>query len=273
LRNSSYSLQNDRNERSHPRSSGRFTYLGHASTLIELDGVTILTDPLLRQRTAHLRRTSVIDQSAALLTPDVVLISHMHWDHLDLPSLRMISPDTLVIGPVGSGTVLRRAGLTNVVELGEGAYQVAGDVAIQATPANHDGSRPPFGPDGEAIGFVITGSQTVYFAGDTDLFDGMSSLVSNLDVALLPVWGWGPTLGPGHLNPSRAGEALTRLRPDIAIPIHWGTLCPIGMKWMRPRFLTSPPQEFFQIANNVAPEVDVRIVSPGNHLRFGPDVI
>jgi L-ascorbate metabolism protein UlaG (beta-lactamase superfamily) len=244
----------------------RVTFLGHATTFIEIDGIRILTDPLLRQRTAHLRRTVRIRNSRLFDSPDVVLISHMHLDHLDLPSLRRLPAGVRVFGPEGSGVVLRRAGLINVVELRVGESRSVGDVVIEATPANHDGGRPPFGPTGEAIGFLIHGSSSVYFAGDTDLFDEMSSISPNLDLALIPVWGWGPSLGEGHLDPQRAATALTRLKPGVAMPIHWGTLCPIGLQWTRPRFLTEPPGEFARAANRAAPDVDVRIIKPGNYL-------
>jgi L-ascorbate metabolism protein UlaG (beta-lactamase superfamily) len=251
----------------HPRdASMRVTYLGHATTLIEVDGVRILTDPLLRQRTAHLRRAMRMRRSCNSRVPDIVLISHMHWDHLDLPSLRTLPPGVRVYGPQGSLPVLRRAGLMNVIELQVGESHSIGRIVIEATPANHDGGRPPFGPEGEAIGFLIHGSSSIYFAGDTDLFDEMSTLIPNLDVALLPVWGWGPTLGDGHLDPSRAATALTRLKPSVAVPIHWGTLCPIGLNWTRPEFLTRPPEEFLQAAYRDAPEVDVHIVEPGGRL-------
>jgi L-ascorbate metabolism protein UlaG (beta-lactamase superfamily) len=91
----------------------------------------------------------------------------------------------------------------------------------------------------------------------------MASLAENLDTALLPVWGWGPTLGSGHLDPRRAAEALRLLRPRRAIPIHWGTFRPIGMGWSRMRFLTHPPQAFARHAAEMAPEVEVRVVAPG----------
>ena len=73
---------------------------------------------------------------------------------------------------------------------------------------------------------MVAGTASVFFAGDTDLFDEMSGLVPKLDLALLPIWGWGPTIGPGHLDPGRAAEALTLLAPRLAVPIHWGTLRP-----------------------------------------------
>ena len=76
-----------------------------------------------------------------------------------------------------------------------------GDLSILATHAEHHGKHPPFGPTADCLGYLIRGSHTVYFAGDTDLFSDMANLANDLDVALLPVWGWGFNLGPGHMNP------------------------------------------------------------------------
>ena len=74
-----------------------------------------------------------------------------------------------------------------------------------------------------------SGSKSIYFAGDTDLFDGMSEL-GPVDVGLIPIWGWGPGLGGGgHLDPARAAEAVARIEPGLVIPIHWGTYFPIHL--------------------------------------------
>ena len=88
-----------------------------------------------------------------------------------------------------------------------------------------DGARAPRPrPQAQAMGHVLeAGGTRVYASGDTDLFDGMGAL-GPLDVALLPVWGWGPTLGPGHLDPARAAVAVERLRPRVVVPVHWGSL-------------------------------------------------
>jgi L-ascorbate metabolism protein UlaG (beta-lactamase superfamily) len=96
----------------------------------------------------------------------------------------------------------------------------------------------------------------------------MSDIHRALDVALLPVWGWGPTLGVGHMNPRRAAESLTMLRPRAAIPIHWGSFAPFGMRWFRPRFLSHPPFDFANHASDLAPDVRVHVVQPGNLFRF-----
>ena len=244
------------------------TYVGHATCLIEMNGVRVLTDPILRNRVGHIRRqTSAVDPAHAH-DLDAVLISHMHLDHLDRPSLRRIHRETRLIVPAGSGPILAREGFRNVEEVAPGYTTNIGDVSVTATFATHDGTRFPFGPEGETMGFVLHGERSVYFAGDTDLFPEMSDIHEALDVALLPVWGWGPTLGDGHLNPRRAAESLTMLRPRFAVPIHWGTFAPLGLGWMRPRFLTLPPRDFAGHASDLAPDVRVRVVNPGDLVRF-----
>ncbi len=88
-----------------------------------------------------------------------------------------------------------------------------------------------------------------------------------LDVALLPVWGWGTTIGPGHLDPRAAAETLPLLRPRVAVPIHWGTYFPVHLGRSGHRLLEDPPHEFARHANEVAPEVEVRILRPGERLE------
>jgi L-ascorbate metabolism protein UlaG (beta-lactamase superfamily) len=245
----------------------RVTYLGHATTLVELDGVRLLTDPLLCRRVAHLGRLWPLPEPALWREPDAVLISHLHLDHLDLPSLRRIGPVPVML-PAGAGRLLR-GWPAPVVELSPGDEASVGGVVVRATPAAHDGRRPPFGPRSPALGFVVRGSQSVYFAGDTDLFPGMSQLAP-LDAALLPVAGFAPRLGPGHMDARRAAEALRLLRPRLAVPIHWGTLCPIGMGWRRWAYLVEPPHAFARHAAELAPDVLVRVLQPAEAVELPP---
>ncbi|MCX6046306.1 MAG: MBL fold metallo-hydrolase [Chloroflexi bacterium] len=158
---------------------------------------------------------------------------------------------------------MRRQGFTHVTELVAGEQLTIGALVITATPAQHSGGRGWFGPRVESLGFLLRGQQTIYFAGDTDLFPEMQALSTALDIALLPVWGWGPTLGAGHMDPYRAAQALTLLKPHWAIPIHWGTLYPMGMRYLRPRLLQAPPYLFAYHAHILAPTVQIRIVEPG----------
>jgi L-ascorbate metabolism protein UlaG (beta-lactamase superfamily) len=110
----------------------------------------------------------------------------------------------------------------------------------------------------------VVGSNRVYFAGDTDVFPEMEGLVDDLDLALLPIWGWGPSLGPGHLDPGRAAEAARLLAPRLVVPIHWGTYSPLthGL-WRSPAFLHSPPTLFAAELAKRAPGVELRVLQPG----------
>jgi L-ascorbate metabolism protein UlaG (beta-lactamase superfamily) len=238
------------------------TYVGHATTLIDLDGVSLLTDPILRNRVLHLqRRNSVAPDD--LGDVDAVLISHLHWDHLDMPSLSLLEHTVRLMVPAGSGDLFFREGFINIVELDVGDVAHVNGVTVEAVHAEHDGSRLFSGATAPSLGFLVRGTRSVYFAGDTDLFSEMNALAGRIDVALLPVWGWGPTLGTGHMNPYRAALALRMLKPRHAVPIHWGTLHPIGLQLLRPAFLNEPPRTFARFARQLAPEVQVEIIEPG----------
>jgi L-ascorbate metabolism protein UlaG (beta-lactamase superfamily) len=250
--------------------SPRLTYIGHATILLEMGGVRLLTDPILRNRVSFLRRNGLPVDAAACRDIDAVLISHLHYDHLDLPSLRMLGHDTRLIVPHGSAKFFHRHGFRHIEDIHVGDTSTVGELTIRATHARHSHYRHPFGLKSGCLGFVIQGDYKVYFPGDTDLFPEMFHLRDGLDVALLPVWGWGPTLGPGHMDPLQAAKALALLQPRLAIPIHWGTLYPTGLARLNPRsFLTGPPHAFARFAAHLAPEVKTEIVEPGGTISLG----
>jgi len=244
-----------------PGAAARVTWLGHSSVLIEQDGVRVLTDPVLRRRLAHLRRPSAVDP-AAVADTDVILISHVHHDHLDMPSLAQVGRATPIVVPRGGAGGLRRRGFGHVVEATPGdVIEIAGMRAV-ATPAEHDARRLPGGRRVPALGYVVEGRSRIYFAGDTDIFPGMAAVGGDLDLALLPIAGWGPRLPPGHLDPERAVQALQLLRPRAAVPIHWGTYRPLHL---RPP-ATDPAAEFARIAAAQAPDVRVHVLAVGASL-------
>ena len=195
---------------------------------------------------------------------DAVLLSHLHYDHLDLPSLKLLPGDVRVLAPAGAGALLR-PGVAHVEELMPGDATEVGGVRLEATPAEHDDRRRPLGARATPLGFVVRGRPSVYFAGDTDMFPGMADLAP-VDVALLPVAGWGPTLGPGHMDAEQAAQAAALLRPAVAVPIHWGTLHPRGRR--RGAWFHAPPHEFAARVAELAPDVDVRILEPGAALEL-----
>ena len=239
------------------------TYLGHATTVIEIDGARVLTDPVLRWRAAHLLRTGPAPKPGDV---DAVLVSHGHYDHLDLASLERLPRDVPVILARGLGRLVEARGFGNVVEVEAGDEVPVGDVVVRATHADHPGRAAP-GRTALTVGFAVLGSHRVFFAGDTDLFPEMDGLVDDLDVALLPIWGWGPTMGTGHLDPERAAEALTLLRPKVAVPIHWGTLRPF-YKSAKARYLREPPEAFAAAAARLAPGVTIRVLAAGEQLEL-----
>ena len=103
----------------------------------------------------------------------------------------------------------------------------------------------------------------MWFAGDTGRFDEMRALAGRVDLALLPVWTWGPHLGPGHLGPRSAAEVLREVGPAAAVPIHWGTLYPRRLHRLWPGPLAEPGERFAGHAARLAPDVDVRVLRPG----------
>jgi L-ascorbate metabolism protein UlaG (beta-lactamase superfamily) len=240
------------------------TYVGHATVLVEMDGVRLITDPLLRRRVGPLRRHGPLPDRRLTEDVDAVLISHLHHDHADVPSLRRLSRAVPVLASPGAGDFLERLGFADVRELAPGDSAHIGGVEVTATEANHPAEGRRFERVSRAVGFELTGSRRIYFAGDTDLFDGMERIgADQLDLALLPIWGWGTNIGPGHLDPERAARAAALLSPRTVIPIHWGTLYPLGLARLRPGPLRSPPRELATWMRDLAPQSELRVLAPG----------
>jgi L-ascorbate metabolism protein UlaG (beta-lactamase superfamily) len=247
----------------------RVTWWGHSTATLEDSGVRLLTDPVLTGQLAHLRRRRGPVPGPAARDADAALISHLHADHLHVRSLRQLSPGTRLVVPRGAAALLARkdkALAERCVEVQEGDEITIGALQVRAVPAAHSGRRHPRSRyAAPALGYVITGRCRVWFAGDTDLFEKMDRL-GPLDLALLPVGGWGPTLGHGHLDPARAVEAVQRSRPRLTIPIHWGTLWPIGLSRLRPDLFFLPGPQFASLAAAAQPLTRVHVLAPGEDL-------
>ena len=244
----------------------KITYVGHATTLIETGKTRILTDPLLRNRLSFLLRQKYPIKQDWFESIDVVLVSHKHLDHFDIYSLGLLDSSTRILAPEDVVQHLRIKGFRNAEVAKVGSVVDVGEVSLRVVAANHHGRLKSLKTSkSNPVGYLIEGAHKIYFPGDTDLFEDMINYGESLDVALMPVWGWGPTLGPGHLNPRRAAQALQLLRPRVAIPIHWGTFSPFGIGWLKPGYLVEPPREFANHAAKLAPDVKVRILQPGEH--------
>ncbi|MFD9116923.1 MBL fold metallo-hydrolase [Streptomyces bottropensis] len=249
------------------------TWWGHATCTVEDSGTRVLTDPLFARRLAHLRRRQGAPPPAEAAVADVALVSHLHADHLHVPSLARLAPGTRLVLPKGASRQvpgLRRLTHLRLSEVTAGDELSIRDLVVRAVPARHDGRRLPVGPHrSPALGFVIEGDARTYFAGDTGLFREMAEEVGPVDVALLPVGGWGPHLGEGHLDAGRAAEALALLAPRSAVPVHYGTYWPIGLDAVRPHEFHAPGEEFVRLAAARAPGVEVHRLEHGESVRPG----
>ena len=151
------------------------------------------------------------------------------------------------------------------VEVSAGDVVPVGDATVHVVHAVHDATRWPWGGvRGEAVGYVVKGSGAdllrrghLGLRRHGDLYPGKA------DVALLPVWGWGPDLRGEHMDPQQAAERLPVIGTDVAIPIHYGTFWPRGMGWVRKRVFHEPGREFAEYARATAPSVDVRVLEVG----------
>ena len=243
--------------------SDSLNFLGHATIMFHMRGVNILTDPVLSDRVLHLRRRnfSAREWLASQPPPDLILLSHLHLDHLHIPSLRRLPCDIPMIAPKGSGKWLRKVLCRPIIELAPGDDYTFREVTIHVTYADHGGNLPVIGL---AQGYLLRGDNVIYFPGDTDVFPQMAELAKeNIDLALMPIWGWGPTLGAGHLDPKSAAEAVALLRPRCVIPIHWGSFRPLGPIWEMFTYLRVPGPKFTYYVKQMAPSTRVKFLEPG----------
>lgn len=243
-------------------------FLGHATVLLDLPGLRLMTDPFLRDRLGPLRRHGPTPMPGAIGPVGFVAVSHAHPDHFDPRSLKAIAGDPLVVVPRGLGGTVRRLGLrAREVVVGE-TVTLAPRWTISAVPARH--WRWPGAPRAAAIGYLIEGPgrSGIYFAGDTAPFSAMRDFAHRVDVALLPVGSWGPHVGPGHLTPRSAAAVARELAARVAVPIHWGTLYPPRLDRLLRRRLIEPADRFVEWAARLAPDVDVRPLQPGEATRI-----
>ena len=250
------------------------TWWGHSTMSLADSGVTLLTDPLLTDRLIHLRRMAG-DTPRLDGPPDAVLLSHLHADHFHLPSLRAVPGEPQLIVPRGSADLiargLGRSAAGRCVELAPGEETTVGPVRVRAVKAAHPGGRGPWSRRAAvALGFVVEGAARTWYAGDTGLFDEMNDL-GPLDLALLPVGGWGPTLhAHEHLDADGAAEALRRVRASWAVPVHWGTFCPVGLGRVWQHMFRDPGERFAEAARDAAPDSRIRVLAQGETLTIRP---
>lgn len=214
------------------------TYIGHATLLLEVGGVRVLTDPNFETRLGFvLRRVSAPGISLdALPKLDAILVTHAHADHLSFRCLRRLPRDVPLYAPPAVERWLRRLGYGHALPLPPGGSVQVGNVEIAAAAARHLGSRYAVDRWRSASNMYLldSGETSTFFAGDTALTPDSTRMVNEriiqrgrrLDVALLPIghapW-WKPMFRRGHLSADDALTLFERLRARYFIPYHWGT--------------------------------------------------
>lgn len=246
------------------------TWWGHASATVEIGGVRVATDPLLSDRLLYLRRYAASPVARAF-EADVVLLSHLHHDHLHLPSLRLFGRDVPILVPRGGESLLRSVGGDRVRPVAPGDVVEVAGVTVTVLPATHDGGRGPHTKvSGPALGFRVDGAgRSFWFPGDSELREDMAR-VGHVDLALVPIGGWGPTLEDGHMNPIDGATAVLSVGATTAVPVHWGTFWPVGMRRLAKanhrRLFETPGQRF---VDALAGQAVTAVLAPqGERLRF-----
>jgi len=206
------------------------TWIGHASYLVQTNGLSIVVDPVLSSRIAVVPRNVAPGLGyAALPRLDVVLLTHNHMDHLDLPTLRQLGTEPLYIVPKGIEAFLRRRGFPNVRELGWWEHTSVRDVRFTFVPSQHWSRRGLLDEDKTLWGgFVIDGEKRFYHSGDTAYFGGFHDIgkrLGRIDAAMLPIGAYEPRwfMKAQHMNPDDAVRAFIDLGARRFAAMHWGT--------------------------------------------------
>ncbi len=242
-------LQVDKERFAAPPPSGlRVTWLGHSTLVIEIDGATILTDPVWSERISPVtwagpRRWYPPPLALADVPPiDAVVISHDHYDHLDYPTMAaMAAWDAPFVVPLGVGAHLAAWGIpeARIIELDWWERTTVRDVEIVATPARHASGRTPF-DNGSTLwaSYALIGAKhRAWFSGDTGLFPAMTEIGEKLgpfDVTMIESGAYGSAWPDWHLGPEQAVRAHEMVRGKLLVPIHWGLFDLAFHGWTEP---------------------------------------
>jgi L-ascorbate metabolism protein UlaG (beta-lactamase superfamily) len=214
------------------------TFIGHSTFLIQTAAGNVLTDPMYSARAGPLSRLGPkrVRQPAVRFEdlPEIaaVLLSHNHYDHCDLRTLRMLANrfDPIVVTPLGNGQLVRSAGIRHVEELDWWEKGTSSPLRITLTPAHHFSARTPFDRN-RALwgGFVLAlEGMRLFFAGDTaygPFFRDIRERLGPIDLALLPIGAYEPRwfMQSVHMNPAEAVQAHLDLDASESIGMHFGT--------------------------------------------------
>jgi L-ascorbate metabolism protein UlaG (beta-lactamase superfamily) len=250
------------------------TWLGHSTVVIDVDAARLVTDPLLRPHAGVLRRRGQRPFAPAWAGADAVLLSHLHHDHAELSSLRSLGDVPVLTGPENAAWLQRR-GLHGVGIEWDWVDVLSGFLQVRLVPAVHKHRPMPHRPNA-AYGHLVRNARwCVWFAGDTSLYDDMAVIPglvgrSHVDVAIVPVGGWGPRLSKGHMSPEDAAIACAMVRARWALPVHWGTLHPPLFDRFDLHWMDRPAQDFHLALTELAPDCRGIRLRPGGTITVPP---
>jgi L-ascorbate metabolism protein UlaG (beta-lactamase superfamily) len=250
------------------------TWLGHSTVVLDIDGVRIVADPMLRRHAGVLRRRGRKPERAAWTGADAVLLSHLHHDHAEVRSLRLLEDAPILTARENAAWATRKGLVAPELEQDEWTPVGPTDrgVSVRLVPAVH-GARPmPHRPNA-ANGHLVRGpSGAVWVAGDTELYPDLELLSSwagaPIELALVPIAGWGPRLSEGHLDPQEAAKACRMVGARWVIPVHWNTfympttdMWPGGWMWR-------PGPAFVEALAREAPTCRPLVLDLGESVRI-----
>jgi len=243
------------------------TWLGHAGFLIQLGGKNILVDPNWALWHGPVKRLSHPTLAARHLPYiDLVLITHAHFDHLHLPSLRSIAAGQPIVVPEGVGSVVKSCAFSKIVEMDYWSTVKFGNLEVTFTPTKHWGARFIHDTYRKFGAYILKcGDQSIFHCGDSSIFDGFTEIGkrAEFDIALMPIGAYRAPSGRAvHMNPEEALEAFDMMGAKQLLPMHYGTF-PLGGEPIK-----EPAERLMKAAKGLGLDGRVHVIGEGQPMLF-----